>query len=708
MQLRPRARLISIIGNELVSDELVAVVELVKNAFDADATMVTVAFEGAPPGDYNRIVITDNGIGMSFETVLNSWLEPGTNLKREKKASAKGRILQGAKGIGRFAAARLAGKLEMETRQAGSKDGTSVSFDWSDFDKEVYLDQISVSYKAVPMTDLKHGTRLTLNELKSSWSEPEFLELQSRLAKLPSPFREVKDFAINLDIPGYSELSGEVSTPALIAQPIYSFAGKVDEKGFCKAKLIIDDEKIPFEMVKLVDKKAIPECGPFDFEIRAWDRDIYSLAGLQEDFNMTTREVRQTLDVFSGVSIYRDGFRVYPYGEKGNDWLGLDLRSRLVPGKNLANNQIIAAIKISRGTNPDLEDRSNREGLIKNDAYTSLQKWFKEVLKQLEIERDRWKHESVNDDEVEDEDEYEEDEEEEEEGDRYRRGGVAPLLKSLDISDTVQEVQNELGRSHKVAKLIAVTSDRVKEGVHHLEEIFSRLLSSAGIGHLVDIALHEIGSPVGKLRGQLKLLQRKLKKHLSDEQMSDLEPEFDSMNQWLEEIISIRDRLDPQMPGKRGKATAFDVVDAIEEFVELYRAVITKQSIELDIEFDEGISKVKMPRSVLDQILANLIDNAIFWITRNQGRGEGGNILISIEKLKHGFSVLVSDDGPGVDKRDEDRIFEPYFSKKPEGIGLGLYIARLLIEPYGWIKYRRASQLGGACFEAVFQEGVGL
>lgn len=703
VKMRPRAQLISVIGNELISDELVAVAELVKNAYDADASEVQVTFKGLP-GDYESIVVTDDGIGMDLGTVTGSWLEPGTSLKRNTLISLNGRTYQGAKGIGRFAAARLAHKLLMETKQIGSREGISVLLDWDKFDEESYLDEIKLEYEYIKLTEMKHGTRLTLKGLRTSWVRKDFVRLYARLARLLSPFDEIKDFKIKLEIPGESDLSGEITTPEMIEEPLYSFAGKLDAAGNCKGIITIEGQQIPLK-TKLGKGKERPECGGFDFEIRSWDRDLPGLLTVQERFDMSAKEIRETLNTYSGVSIYRDGFRVYPYGERGNDWLNLDLRSRQVPAKNLANNQIIAAIRISRKTNPELEDRSNREGLIKNPAYDSLTTWFIEVLKQLEIARDRHKRKEEEEEVVEEGDDDDE-EEDDDTGEEPKTGGFREVLDSLDITDAVKEVEQELGKKHKVSKLIAVTSDRVKEGVDRVQETFSKLIVLAGLGQLIDILLHEIGSPLGKLSKQLKLMEKDIATRYGPEESKYFQKDFASLNRWLENIAAMRNQLDPQAPTKRGKVSSFDVVEAVSDFIKLYRTVLTKEKIDLELNAPESLM-VKMPRSVLDQILANLVDNAIYWVGREHGN-DGGHILVRVNKLKHGFSVQVSDNGPGVEKADIKRIFEAYVSNKPEGIGLGLYIASLMIDPYGSLAYKSNCELGGACFEAVFNDRVGL
>ncbi|HIL56832.1 MAG TPA: histidine kinase, partial [Rhodothermales bacterium] len=167
--MRPRARLISLIGEDLISDEPVAVVELVKNAYDADADRVTIRFEGDDPNAPERVVVEDDGDGMTLDTVLGAWFEPGTVAKRVRKSSDRGRVYQGAKGIGRFAAARLAELLFMETVARGEKEGTVALVDWGAFDEDSYLDAVTVDYEVRPIGDLDHGTRLTLETLRKGW-----------------------------------------------------------------------------------------------------------------------------------------------------------------------------------------------------------------------------------------------------------------------------------------------------------------------------------------------------------------------------------------------------------------------------------------------------------------------------------------------------------------------------------------------------------
>lgn len=682
--MRPRARLISLIGEDLISDEPVAVVELVKNAYDADADRVTIRFEGTDPDAPERVVVEDDGDGMPLDTVLGAWFEPGTVAKRVRKSSDRGRVYQGAKGIGRFAAARLAGLLFMETVARGEAEGTVALVDWGAFDEDSYLDAVTVDYEVRPIGDLGHGTRLTLETLRKAWDADDYEALHSRLSRLISPFEDVKDFEIELDVPAHPELSGPVEPPGVVLRPIYALEGRLDEKGRFTGAFKHQGETVrEFEGEKLGKEGEGPACGPFQVEVRVWDRDRDSLQPIADRHDQTITDVRKVLNNYSGVSLYRDGFRVYPYGQKGNDWLGLDNRSRQNPSMHLANNQVIAAVQISREANPELRDRSTREGMVLNAEHRALEAWFKEVLALLERER------------------YEL---------RPRQDAdtlVDPIFEVFDIGGTFDFAQEELGRDHPVTKEISETQKRLREGVERVQNVYSRLLMSAGLGHMVDIVIHEIGAPLGKINRKLTVLEKRLGDRLSEADLKAVAPVMQDIRTWLEQIHALRGRLDPQTPDKRGRATSFNVEDEVRDTFELFDALLTKQKIEAEIEAPDGPIQVRMSRAVLGQVLANLTDNSIYWIRESRGAAGGGRIHVRVEPLDNGFRLLFSDDGPGVEERDRSLIFDSYFTRKANGIGLGLYIARLVVEPYGKITYREDGALPGACFEVSFEKSVG-
>lgn len=686
--MRPRARLISLIGDELISDDRVAVVELVKNAFDADATRVDVTFSGGDAEHPDKLTVADDGSGMTLDTVLAGWFEPGTIVKKKAIRSPKGRLYQGAKGVGRFAAARLARTLYMETRAEGEKEGVTVLLNWGRFDDNSYLDEVEIDYEVRRLTNLKHGTILELTGLteKKQWAEDDFKALHDRLSRLISPFGEIKDFKIHLTIPAYPELDGEVEPHEITQLPKYKLVGKLEQDGNFSGTVSADNKDIKHYQGHPLGKKGeTVACRPFEVEIRAWDRDRPGLTPYMLRFDLGLRDVRKLLDTYSGVSIYRDGFRVHPYGEPGDDWLQLDNRSRQNPTSNLANNQIIAAIKISRDSNPELKDRTTREGLVHNRSYESLQDWTVRILKLLEAVRYKLRP----------------------------RGETKPeetttLFEAFDLSPVVKEADRQLGQKHPISRMVRKSDEDIREGVVRLQEHFSRLLMTAGIGQLVDLVIHEIGAPVSRANRELAHLDKRLAAMLYGSNRSEAAESVAKIKAWLEQIIALRNRLDPKTAGMRGRSTTFDVREEIEGNKVLFENLLAKQKIQVRVRAPKEPVGVKMVRAALGQVLANLIDNSIYWLTRHHGDGKGGQIDILLATTENGFRIRLCDDGPGVDEADQERIFDPYFTTKPNGMGLGLHIARQVMERYGKLVYRDDCRLAGACFEATFEKNVGL
>jgi C4-dicarboxylate-specific signal transduction histidine kinase len=228
------------------------------------------------------------------------------------------------------------------------------------------------------------------------------------------------------------------------------------------------------------------------------------------------------------------------------------------------------------------------------------------------------------------------------------------------------------------------------------------------MGQMVDLVIHEIGSPLGRANREVAHLEKILLKYLSGGARKAAEESISLIKSWLEHIFALRARLDPKTAGRRGRATTFSVQEEVLGNLLLFENLLSHQNINPQVHSPQDPLVVKMPRSALGQVLANLLDNSIYWLTRHHGDGKGGKIDITLKLLEHGFQIRLCDDGPGVDEANRERIFDPYFSTKENGMGLGLYVVRQVIEPYGKLIYRDDCALPGACFEATFERNVGL
>lgn len=358
--LRPRARLIRTLGTELISSEKVALTELVKNSYDADATVVIVRFKGPLLCGQGSIQVWDDGSGMDVTTLRDSWLDIATDFKRHRTRSPSGaRRVLGEKGIGRLAGARLADEMLVTTRKADA-DEIQLLIDWHAFDRPgAYLDEIEVAWDVgqanvfgqrssaaqafkeagVERWQDGHGTLIELTGLSRNWDSSDFQELRTVLSRLVRPRPGIKpteimeDFRVVLDLPAeYESMSGEVAPPEELSTSHYRLMGSVDSLGTAHLSYTQLEPRIEETFIERLWKNSSrkPESGSFDFDIQVFDRDRDSLQ--QVAGKHAYADFRQILDQASGVSIYRDGFRVLPFGEAGDDWLALD-RRRVSPGR---------------------------------------------------------------------------------------------------------------------------------------------------------------------------------------------------------------------------------------------------------------------------------------------------------------------------------------------------------------------------------------
>ena len=338
-KIRPAGRHILTIGRDLIQDNYAAVFELVKNAYDADSPDVDIAFEAFPDCSEYSIIISDHGHGMSRDDVINRWLVPSTDNKRERRESPFGRILQGSKGVGRYAASILGRDLLLETvTDTGEK--TRVYLEWGNFEAASYLDDVEIPLETRTVSE-PPGTRLTINgesEMLTEWDEKQFDKLRFELKKLTSPIvntfnnKNSSDaFQISLRVngfPGVSHINETVEPYPLFDLFDYKISGKISRDGTGmltyssqKARNTIE-EKIPFNF-------GIPTgCGELDIDIRVYDREADAIdalinRGFKDESGRYVQklEARQILNASNGIGVYRNGFRIRPLGDPDFDWL---------------------------------------------------------------------------------------------------------------------------------------------------------------------------------------------------------------------------------------------------------------------------------------------------------------------------------------------------------------------------------------------------
>jgi signal transduction histidine kinase len=392
----------TVLGRELITDDEVAIFELVKNSFDAGANTVKIYF------GQDNVVVADNGSGMSYEDLKDKWLFVAYSSKRDsgegrdfRDVVAQRKHYAGSKGIGRFSSDRLGKQIVLQTRPTRKSAGIvhSLTVDWQRFEKNAkeHFDKVPVTYSEsnafnLPNelrqfgASLKHGTVIEIRKLRQGWDRGRILALKSSLAKLINPFGDKGDqFSIVLIAP--AQESGDKQAAANAAKtgepplPRHIVNGRVGN--FIFAAL---EEKTTFIRVSIKDghiNSSLTDRGELIYKIRepnpyknlehsGFACEMYYL---NQSAKLTfARRVGLPSIQFGSVFLFRNGFRVYPIGEDGDDWFGFNRRKQQGYARFLGTREIIGRVDVY-GSDEDFQEASSRnQGLIETPAVKQLHK----------------------------------------------------------------------------------------------------------------------------------------------------------------------------------------------------------------------------------------------------------------------------------------------------------------------------------------------
>ncbi len=697
---RPKARLIKTIGEELISSDNVAVVELVKNSYDANSPIVTITFLGnVKQKKQGRIIqnylskegasieIYDQGSGMSFETVKSAWMEPATDFK--KKNTNKNRKFSGEKGIGRFASAKLASRLELITKQKEGKE-LVVTFNWEDFDKDDYLENIHIHWEEREPQEFKKensGTLLRLKNLNTDWDTEKIRTLRTELSRLLNPIVPVEDFLIEVAIPDELNkdvnLNGIIERTELLNKPNYYIKGTITKEGDPKDFIYFSKEKGKEEQLFIETNKFIqssmlkaPIMGEFSFEFRVWNRDRDNLRNLGREVDFKYGEVKKILDEQSGISIYRDGFRVLPYGTPNNDWVRLDLRRVNNPTLRLSNNQIVGYILISTEENPLLKDQSNREGIVEGEAFDDLKEYIKLILNEVEQrryqERERFQTSDPNADKN--------------------------LFEKASLDTIIKTAKEKVPEQKELIETLERKNIELEDVITNAQEIISRYRRLSILGQLIDTIIHDGRGYLSKIDGRCYLILEELKEELLNK--TEIEDNTNKIQKTRKDFSKLFERIEPFGGKRRGKFTNIVIEELIKDQFLLYNREISNLKIQYSI--SESNHTMKIDKADFGIIFMNLIQNSIYWLANSD---KARKIEVEVSDSSESIDIVFSDNGPGIKEGTEQSIFKPYFSTKPDGVGLGLTIVGELVSEYkGKLMLIDNGPLEGATFKIMFKK----
>ncbi|WP_429011508.1 ATP-binding protein [Aeromonas veronii] len=675
--IRPAGRHLLTIGRELIQNSSAAVVELVKNAYDADSANVEICFTANTDLSGYTVTITDHGHGMSRDTVITKWMVPSTRDKLERKNSPNGRVMQGRKGVGRYAASVLGTDLLLETVSTNGEK-TTVFIEWNNFDKAEYLDDVEILIES-SFSNEATGTKLTItgDELNiMEWDEEQFKKLRFELKKLISPVESTDNnrFEISLIITGFTHVPDvdEVIKPYPIFDLFdYRISGNIGSDGHGVLNYSIQKVKNSIDDIIPINLGRPTECGDLIFDIRVYDRDpdaITSLInrGLKDEVGnyVGKNQARDLLNAFNGIGVYRNGFRIRPLGDVDFDWLKLNVRRVQNPSMRISSNQVIGHVLIQSEEQSKLIEKSARDGLRENDAYQHLKDVTQLVIGKLEERRFSY---------------------------RKKAGLGRTALKvenALEKIFSFETLRNEIRKSlinngigQSAADEVIILINREEEEKAHAADDIRRAVATyqgqATLGKIINVVLHEGRRPLNYFKNEVPRISRLRNKFIENHEQNKID-EIMEITKGVESNASVLSdlfkRLDPLAAGRRAAPETLNLKNEILNSFAIFRQEMDSHGISFEINCDSSLTFQAWSQDI-QAIFANLIDNSIFWLKEFNSERK---ITVNVKSDNNEISYIdFKDTGPGIEPYLilEGLIFEPQFSTKPSGSGIGLAIA---------------------------------
>lgn len=641
-------RILSHLGEDLIKNESIALFELIKNSYDACAKHCIVDFN-FQDGKLKSLTIEDDGFGMNKNIIETVWLVVGTDNKKKKlEPNLCGRIPLGEKGIGRLSIHKLGNKITLISKTKDSNE-VELSIDWHELLSAKSINDFSIDLieNSIPKTfSNSTGTKIIIEDLKADWDRRQLREVHRNITSLNSPFSDTNEVFRVLaqsntnvfeGLPDFEDIKnnalyfghckmrgGEIVEFKYEFKP-WTSLDRVDTGRTVELKNLLEEDKIikkwnadsrKFEDIDL-DESNI---GVIEFDIIIFDTD----AQIFSYVNTEKTTLRTYLRENGGIRVYRDGVRVYNYGERDNDWLGIDLKRVHRVGGNVSNNIVIGSVKIKRDSSTGLIEKTNREGFIENEYYFDFVESVNYALSLIVRERNIDKTLLTT---------------------LYKKHrSVEPVLSDLNevitlVEDKVEskEVKNE------ILKYLYRVNDQYKE----VKEI---LIKSANAGLNLGIVIHELDKLIAELTGCIERNEKDKAVRIS---LS------------LEKIIRGYSAM-----LKKSDIKLHPLSEIVSTALDNYEFRFIDHSINIISNWENVKLEAYLAKAESISVVTNLLDNAIFWLSYARKSDRYISIYIT-DQIKGYNSIVVSDNGPGFNL-PLDVAVEPFQTGKPHNIGSGL------------------------------------
>lgn len=730
-KIKAKSHILILLGDELIGSDSLAIFELVKNAYDADAKNVTITFKNLNTQSQS-IIIEDDGHGMSPKIIQDVWLTIGTDFKRgnNRKVSKKfGRVSLGNKGVGRLAVHKLAKHITLETQTQGDMFSSRLNIDWDKLisSKEFIQDlEVNVDWIGETLFEKGHGTRIILTGLvNTNWTKLMLRELARKIENIRNPFSEFPNFNIKIQAnDSYQNwLDGIKTSTEILNDSLFKFEFELKKWTATDTNIVDDGDLAEFlwsykfnahpsmkisnnsisqTLIKSrehqIDKEhenvlsignALDELDGKGRSKYLQNRDLDNIGTIKGQFyvfNLSKEitdlffggqlnAVRTYIKENYGVKIFRDGIRVYNYGEQNDDWLGLDLAKIRRAGDHFARKITIGAIELNLNeSEKGLTEKTNREGFNENYFYKKFQTIVDKIFEKFE-------QTSMSDKEIVEE-------------------FIEKLkpVKKIGLSETIKELSSKI-KDKNIENELSPLIRRVEKDYTEMRDI---MVNSGMTGLNLGIVFHEI--------------DREMKFINSDLNADNLN--LVNIKERVKNLIQILENFSPILKqNKQVKLSASVLVNRAKQ-INLYR--FEYHNIVFSSPLLSGENKdftIEGAGNLLISAISNLIDNAIYWVSARKdlttSEDYKGGIYIGTDLHSFdGNAIIIADNGKGFSIEPEE-LTRAFVTTKPGGMGLGLYYTNLVMEMIGgkllfpdYTDLEIPQIYSGACIALVFPKSL--
>ncbi len=648
------------LGEELNPSLDKGVIELVKNAFDADATECRIELIKADrPG--GSVVVSDDGDGMTVDEIVNGWLVLGKSSKSSGIPTNKGRVPAGSKGLGRLAALRMGKRALLTTRPRSEHSSEhTLLLDWETFDNVSTVDDIDFTVdSSISEEKIKPGTQIIVEELSTSFSRNSVKQLARELILLADPFNDnPTGFNPVLLAPDYKDLENLVRV-RYFQDAEYHLRAELDAEG--KASAFVKDWKGKDLFTATHDTIAIQRnkkpygslAATFDLWVFILDHQVFSTR------KSTVKEVRAWLGAFGGVHFYYNGLRISPYGSQGNDWLGMNLRRVRSPEERPSTNTSIGRIDVTDVSN-DLIQKTDRSGFIEDEAFSEIRSFAQDAMQWMATRRMAIA-----------------------ENRRIKARTSAPTESheaKRNLEELIEEVPIE---SRTKIKNAFNTYDvyRNREVGHLKKEIqLYRTLSTAGIT-AVTFAHEASGNPLKVISNSINAISHRTKKQFGELYEKSVSNPIESIKRALKSLSVLGSAILKLVDHEKRRVSRVDLHQLLKESLATYQPFLKGRDVNLQLDIDSRSPFLQGSEAAIESIVSNLLNNCL--AAFEYGGTQNRIIKITTQVSDAYWTMAIEDNGPGFEGISKADIWLPGRTTRKNGTGLGLTIVRDAVKDQG-------------------------